>query len=137
MTIALVAVAAMLAAPSAVLASSLAGTPRVPGGSGRLVRKPALIPLSQDGSDYLSGPRKGWRLGWFNWHYSYAQGEGAEWINNCTPDCARGTYTHYPAAIRLYRPRVLRGHLVFTRLRIHFEDVWPRRLPRTRTLRLS
>jgi hypothetical protein len=95
--------------------------------------RPRIIVLSPDGSSVLagaghhgrrSGRNRRWAgsIAWSSWTPSQAVGSGANWMNNCKPDCASGTYHPYPAKLRAYDPRS--GH--FTRLwvRIKYRGRW-------------
>lgn len=64
-----------------------------------------------DANDYLR------HLTWVTWN-STALAAGTEWINDCTPDCAQGTFRHYRVVVVLWRPRPLPGSSsdYFTRL---------------------
>lgn len=63
-----------------------------------------------DGSDYLR------HLNWAVWTTT-ALATGTEWINDCVPDCARGTFRHYRVLVTLWRARPLtRAVDHFTRL---------------------
>jgi hypothetical protein len=57
--------------------------------------KPAMITTSGDGSAYVD------KITWSSWGGSRAAGSGTLEINNCNPNCARGTYTGYPATVTL------------------------------------
>jgi hypothetical protein len=74
-------------------------------GSGQgLVRRPALIVYSGDGAAYLGGlgtSRHPGHLHWTTWGTKQARAWGGDWHDNCTPDCADGTYTAYKANVHL------------------------------------
>jgi hypothetical protein len=57
--------------------------------------EPAQIVTSADGSGYING------ITWTSWGQATAMGTGTLQVNNCTPNCATGTYTAYPATITL------------------------------------
>ncbi|MGZ4169503.1 MAG: hypothetical protein ACXVFO_20910, partial [Solirubrobacteraceae bacterium] len=94
-------------------------------GKSPLVR-PGQIVYTGDGSGLLAGPGQGGRhpkfgrLKWTSWTATAALGSGADWINNCEPFCAAGSFAQHPVTIKLYRPRRLAGLQVFTRMTIHY-----------------
>ena len=57
--------------------------------------KPRQIVTSGDGSAYADS------LTWSNWGSPQATATGTLKVNNCTPSCAQGTYTGYPATVTL------------------------------------
>ena len=87
---------------------------------------PAAIVVSGDGSALVAGeaawigrdPNPGHgggqfgRISWTAWTASHASGVGVYWLNNCTPNCAQGTY--FPHDVRILASRVRNG--MFTRL---------------------
>jgi hypothetical protein len=87
--------------------------------------KPANITWTADDSVALSGSTRARGIAWSHWGNRTASGMGAEWVNNCIPDCAGGTYTPYRATIALTRPRTLEGQMVFTRLSLTFSGSLP------------
>lgn len=105
-------------------------TPRYPS----FQRSPAEIVYSGDGSALLAGRGSGpsrpparlssW-LKWLSWTSTEAHGSGADWHDNCVPDCATGTYYPYSAAVRAYRPRDLGGYLLYTRLTVTYAGARP------------
>jgi hypothetical protein len=58
------------------------------------------------------------RLHWSKWTATEAKGWGANWLNDCIPFCAAGKYTPFNVNLTAYRPRVLSGFKVFTRLKV-------------------
>jgi hypothetical protein len=105
------------------LAVADGGTPTK--GKTVLVR-PAQIVYTGDGSGFLAGPGTGGRrpkpgnLKWTSWTSRAALGNGDDWLNNCEPFCAAGTFSQHAVNIKLYRPRKLLGLLVFTRMTLHY-----------------
>jgi len=87
---------------------------------------PTWIVVSGDGSAIIAGnaawigrnpsPNKaGSQFGhvtWSSWTATRASGSGVFWLNNCTPNCAQGTY--FPATVRIVASQPKGGH--FTRL---------------------
>ena len=94
-------------------------------GKNVLVR-PKQIVYTGDGSGFLAGPGKAGRhpkpgnLKWSSWTTGAAQGSGDDWLNNCEPFCAAGTFSQHAVSITLFRPRKMLGLLVFTRMRVRY-----------------
>jgi hypothetical protein len=124
------AVAVALGTPAAAMAASIPLAADNQGAGGHaLGYRPAQIVYSGDGTAFLAGQgtsaRHPGRLRWTTWSTTRALGYGATWMDNCKPNCAAGTYFSYPSNVRLYRPRVLGGHLVFTRMTVTFPATRP------------
>lgn len=124
---AIVGLAVIVSLPTAVSAISLQRTPRIASSSGGTARyagfqrKPFRIIYSGDGAALLSGRgRLSNHLTWTAWNDREGRAEGADWHDNCVPDCARGTYFAYRANIRVYRPRHVAGDLLFTRMTVTY-----------------
>ena len=88
-----------------------------PKGPMKLLVRPAQIIYTGDGSGILGGfdggRGKGFgHLRWTKWTTGSALGHGADWIDDCRPDCAEGTFTPHAATVNAFRPRGGR----FTRL---------------------
>jgi hypothetical protein len=86
-------------------------------GPSKLLVRPAEIVYTGDGSGVLGGfdggRGKGFgHLRWTRWTTGSAFGHGADWIDDCRPDCADGTFTAHAATVNAFRPRDGR----FTRL---------------------
>jgi hypothetical protein len=125
----------LLALLAALVVASTAGAAGLPGaltdggtvtkGQNVLVR-PGQIVYTGDGSGFLAGPGKGGRrpkptrLKWSSWTAGAAVGSGDNWLNNCEPFCAAGTFSQYATTIKLYRPRTMLGLSVFTRMTLHY-----------------
>ena len=60
-------------------------------------------------------PRFG-RLNWPSWTDTQAQGSGAVWLDDCTPNCAQGAFHPYASQVRAFAPHG--GH--FTRLTLRY-----------------
>jgi hypothetical protein len=60
------------------------------------VRPGSYVVACGDGSEYLSGLR------WSSWTRGEATASGRVSINNCTPNCAQGTFSHSNALIVLW-----------------------------------
>jgi hypothetical protein len=54
--------------------------------------------LSCDSTNILSDAK------WSAWNETVADGIGKLALNDCEPDCARGTFTHYPVSIHYEQP---------------------------------
>lgn len=84
--------------------------------------RPAQIIYTGDGSGVLGGftghgPfRRFGQLRWPSWTDTQARGSGAAWLDNCTPNCAEGTFHPYAAQVRVFAPHD--GH--FTRLTLRY-----------------
>ena len=115
----------LLSVPAAASASRtpLVAKSEASNGDG-LARRPALIVYSGDGAAFLGGlgasARNPARLHWMTWAPHQARAWGGEWHDNCTPDCADGTYFTYRANVHLYRPRIVGGYWVFTRMTVTY-----------------
>ena len=87
---------------------------------------PPVIVISGDGSALLAG-EAAWigrdptpkhtgnqfgHITWTSWTATRATGTGVAWLDNCTPDCAQGTY--FPHDERIVASTVQAGR--FTRL---------------------
>lgn len=121
----------LLVAPAA---ASGAGTPLVvdnisPPASRALAHSPREIYYTGDGSGFLAGrggsARSPGRLRWISSTGSQATASGADWIDNCKPSCAGGTFRAYPATLRFSGPSVLGGRLVYTRMKVTFTGARP------------
>lgn len=118
-------VASVLAgtAGAAALPRAVADGGTVTPGKNVLVR-PRQIVYTGDGTGFLAGPGKAGRhpkpgkLKWTSWTSGAALGSGDDWLNNCEPFCAAGTFSQHAVNIKLFRPRRLLGLLVFTRMRL-------------------
>jgi hypothetical protein len=57
--------------------------------------QPKNIPLSADGARYADS------LSWTGWGQPQATATGTLHVNDCTPSCASGTFSTYPATVTL------------------------------------
>ena len=123
-----------LAAPAAWAGSLL----KVPDAGGHLANsqfqiRPASIQISGDGSFYFDGRRKPHHhaapLKWTSWTSTGGRGSGFNWVNNCMPNCASGTFHLYPVKLHVWRPRHVGGHFIFTRMTVTYTDGHPRGVP--------
>jgi hypothetical protein len=86
--------------------------------------RPPFIGYTGDGTGYLGGRNDDPRrvvdgtlhggLHWFTWGSRAALAHGWDWLNNCRPDCADGSFHRFKAIVRARRPR----HGLFTRMTI-------------------
>jgi hypothetical protein len=89
-------------------------------GHGAFQRRPATIIYSGDGSALLAGGSSiRSHLVWTSYTRQGARATGADWFDNCEPDCADGTYHAYFAKVHLYRPERIDGYRAFTRMTVH------------------
>jgi hypothetical protein len=102
-----------------------------------LQAKPFQIIWTGDATGVFAGrgtaskhPKFG-RLHWGQWTATGAEGSGANWLNDCIPFCAAGKFTPFNANFTAYRPRVISGFKVFTRLKIVYTGGVPRGYKRT------
>jgi hypothetical protein len=83
--------------------------------------RPAWIVLSGDSSNILAGARRvGAKIDWRSWGASSALGTGKNWIDDCEPSCAAGKFHGTPVKLQLSSPKLVGGHLIFTRLKITY-----------------
>ena len=106
--------------------------PIVPGKNPKV--RPGSIVYTGDGTGVLAGrgtrsrhPKFG-RLHWTAWNPTEGRAFGADWVNNCVPFCAAGTFTPYPVNIKVFRPRLLSGHRIFTRMQVTYTGKLPQRV---------
>ena len=94
--------------------------------------RPTQMTLSEDGSLIIAGnaawigrnpspQTPGSQFGhivWTSWTATQATGSGVEWLDNCKPNCAQGTY--FPQTVELAASRPAAG--VYSRLILRFTD---------------
>lgn len=81
---------------------------------------------SGDGAASLAGRGSTFgRLRWTSWTRTGGLAWGADWHDNCVPDCANGTYHDYPANVHVYRPQRVGGYLLFTRMTVDYIGARP------------
>ena len=83
--------------------------------------RPAHILYTGDGTGRLggfdgTGVAHPGHLRWASWTRTQATGSGAVWLDDCTPDCAGGTFTAHGVEVRAFRP--VKGR--FTRLTLRY-----------------
>ena len=125
----------------------IALTPRVPvylgPPSGDMQSRPYRLVYTGDGTGFFAGlgraghhPRIG-RLRWSRWNATEALGSGADWADDCTPDCATGLRRPYRVRLRLYGPVFEDGYYVFSHLDVAYPHAHPPHVhPRSFTWRL-
>ena len=61
-------------------------------------------------------------LTWTSWGHDSATGTGDLTVNTCTPDCAAGNNSDFPATLSLSQPMTVVGYSlpIFTVLKVHF-----------------
>jgi hypothetical protein len=74
--------------------------------------KPRAMNLFMDGTLYVVG------ITWVHWGTDSAIGTGTAKANNCTPNCAAGTFRTHPATITVSDPRAWRGTLAYTHVSV-------------------
>src|SRR4051812_34003979 len=63
------------------------------------------------------------RLRWAGWNRSTARATGQVYANDCTPNCARGTFHYFKTTVTASRPRKQDGRYVYTRLSYTIEGI--------------
>jgi hypothetical protein len=107
-------------------ATPFAASSDAPIGSGPLQRRPGSIVYSGDGAAFLAGAGSTRaHLQWQRYTVHGARATGADWRNNCDPDCADGTFSPYSMSVHLYRPQPVGGFHVFTRMTVHYAGIPP------------
>ena len=64
-------------------------------------------------------------------------GTGANWLNNCTPNCARGKFSAFSVTLKASRPRNVLGKKVFTRLTVTYTGTTPHGLGKSEVWKLK
>ena len=82
-----------------------------PAVNGELIYKPSVIPVNNKFA-YTD-------VRWSSYGSAIARGSVSYPINVCEPTCAKSKPHWYAASIELSRPRLCRGFLAYTRIRIH------------------
>ena len=117
---------------------------RDPSSGKTLKAKPSQIIWTGDGHRRVaaaaarpaSTPSSG-GLHWGQWTATVGEGSGANWLNDCIPFCADGKFTPFNANFTAYRPRVISGFKVFTRLKVVYTGDVPRGFKRTEVYTLG
>ncbi len=136
----LVAVGALVGVPAAL--GSGTALPKLPTqigppGKGDLQAKPSSITYSGDGSAFFAGAKgsnnRAKPLTWSSWTASGGQGSGFNWLNNCKPNCAAGTFHTFAVKLDAYSPKRVGGHLIFSRIKVTYTGQMPKHANRTQT----
>jgi hypothetical protein len=133
----------LLAATEA--SAGAAGLPKLAdsAGSKKAAVRPGTILYTGDGSGFFAGagksgtPPKVGKLHWTSWSAQGASGTGANWLNNCKPNCARGHFSAFPVTLKASRPRTVLGVKVFTRLQVTYAATKPHGLGKSETWKLK
>jgi len=98
-------------------------------------RSPAVRPgrlyYTGDGSGFYGGAGKPGKrnyagaLHWNQWAHTQAIASGNDWLDNCLPNCAAGTFKPFRVTLTLTRPGLLDGYYVFTRLTVSYTAKLP------------
>ncbi|MEV5545726.1 hypothetical protein AB0L35_06205 [Streptomyces sp. NPDC052309] len=94
------------------------------------VRPGAFLLACGDGNSRLESLR------WSHWNSWSAVARGINWLNDCKPDCASGTFRSYAVIIRLDQPRTWEKDpdlKQFTRMSLTYTDGRPEGYARTET----
>jgi len=95
--------------------------PAVKGGIANPAVRPGSIIYTGDGTGSLAGPQRArQKIQWSQWGTTSATGTGADYVDNCIPDCARGKASRTPVTLKLSTPKRIGGHLIFTRMLVTF-----------------
>jgi hypothetical protein len=112
-------------------------------GSKQAAVRPGAILYTGDGSGFFAGngkPGKHPKVGkvtWTSWGAKTATGTGANWLNNCMPNCAKGTFQKFPVTLKASRPRTVLGKKVFTRLQVTYAGTAPHGLGKSELWKLK
>ena len=108
LTIFILALVLLAAAPAAAWASGLPGvlTQLKPAFQVR----PAVISYTGDGTGLVGGfdgsdVRHPGHLRWTTYDAQEGMARGLLWLDDCTPDCARGTFTAVPVNVHVFAPK--------------------------------
>lgn len=97
---------------------------------GPLKARPGIVVFTADGSGLLGGftgqhPHQDTagnpfgHLRWTTWNSTQGRAWGAQWLNDCRPSCAQGTYHAYKATVHVWDP----GRTgVFLRIQVKSRD---------------
>jgi hypothetical protein len=97
--------AALAAGPPRLLAADVTSNFQV---------RPASMSFGCCGQSFITGPyvssknfrlRKWGHIAWRRWRATGAAGNGLMWLDDCTPNCARGTFQSAPVTIQASRVR--------------------------------
>lgn len=116
-----------LAGGTAAAASASPAVPAAPAATsyvlvtcaGQDVARPSwfVLTCADDGWGYV-------HMHWHAWGSTAAYATATTYVNDCYPNCAEGTFYHFPAMVVVWRPEALPGHSgerYYTRLSWVFE----------------
>jgi hypothetical protein len=66
--------------------------------------RPSEFDMTCDGSAALT------KMHWSDWNTTEATGTGVFWVNNCTPNCAQGHWSHSNVIVVLWRAEPVAHH---------------------------
>jgi len=74
---------------------------------------------------------------WSKWTKKKAVGAGANWLDDCKPNCAKGKFQGFPVKLTLTRPRVVGGKHIFTRMTVTYTQNLPAHAVKTTTWKVT
>jgi hypothetical protein len=84
------------------------------------VYRPRLLAVAGEGSFVVE------RMRWSSWRRGSARGRGIGAQDDCSPDCATGTFHRAPVRVRLARPRSRCGNRIWTRMALTWTEGAPK-----------
>jgi hypothetical protein len=93
--------------------------------------RPRKLIYTGDSSGFYGGAGKPGKfnaagpLNWSQWTHTEAVASANDWQNNCSPNCATGTFKPYPITLKLTRPGRLDGYFVYTRITVTYKAKLP------------
>jgi hypothetical protein len=104
--------------------------------------KPKSIIYTGDGSGFFAGAQRVSKtnlgsLHWSKWNKKKAIGSGGNWLNDCKPDCAKGTFHGYPVTLKLTQPKLIKSRSVFTQMLVTYTGKLPAHAVKTSTWKLA
>ncbi|KOG31430.1 hypothetical protein [Streptomyces resistomycificus] len=97
------------------------------------VRPADFVLACGDGNSRLAALR------WTHWDTTSARAKGVNWLNDCEPYCAAGTFRSYPVVVRLDQTQSWKGHPPqqrYDRMTLTYTGDRPERSARTVTYAL-
>lgn len=97
-----------------------------------LQQKPYVITWTGDGTGVLGGRGRAavryrvGRLHWTTWTKTLGRAWGANWLDDCNPNCAEGVHTPFAVNVTADRPKYEFGYRIFTRMTITYTKSIPR-----------
>jgi hypothetical protein len=104
--------------------------------------KPATILYTGDGSGFFAGAKQVsktnfGKIHWSKWTKKKAVGSGANWLNDCKPNCAKGKFHGYPVTLKLTTPKKVAGKNIFTRMTVTYTQNLPAHAVKTTTWKVT